>query len=184
MNRDIEKVVYSSSEISSKLDEIAEKISVDYVDKPLTLVGILKGSYMVLSDLSRKITIPHRVDFMSISSYTNTSSTGTVKIMCDLRDSIHDQHVIIVEDILDSGLTLNYLIELLSARNPLSLECCVLITKPAMIKKPVDVKYSGFDLNPPEFVVGYGLDYNELFRNLDYVGVPTEEAIKKYEKSS
>lgn len=179
-SNDIEKVLYSSEQISEKIKEIAKQIDNDYQDKPLTLIGILKGSYIVLSDLSRAITIPHHVDFMSVSSYEDTESTGVIKVLMDLRNSIKNRNVIVVEDILDSGLTLSHILEMLKTKEPASISVAVLLRKPTQVKKNVDVKYLGFDLNPPEFVVGYGLDYNEYFRNLPYVGVPTQEAIEKY----
>lgn len=179
-DKDIKKILYNQSQLDKISTKLAKRIDQDYRGKELTLIGILKGAYVFLSDLSRKITIPHTIEFMSVSSYSDTKSTGTVKLLTDLRCSVKDRHIIIVEDILDSGLTLNYLIELLHARHPLSIECCVLLSKPSAIKKPVNVKYLGFELDPPEFVIGYGLDYNELFRNLPYIGVPTKEAIEKY----
>jgi hypoxanthine phosphoribosyltransferase len=177
---DIQKVLYTSEQISGKIQEMADKISQDYKGKPLTLIGILKGSYVVLSDLSRALSIPHQIDFMSVSSYTDTESTGLIKVMMDLRNSIKDRHVIVVEDILDSGLTLSHILEMLETKDPASIGVAVLLRKPTCVKRDVNVGYLGFDLNPPEFVVGYGLDYNEFFRNLPYIGVPTQEAIDKY----
>lgn len=180
---DILKILYNEKQLDDIVTKLATRINNDYKGKQLTLIGILKGAYIFLSDLSRKLTIPHTIEFMSVSSYSDTKSTGTVKLLTDLRCSVKDRHVIIVEDILDTGTSLSYLTELLNRKNPLTIQCCVLLRKPSMIKKPIDVKYLGFDLDPPEFVVGYGLDYNELFRNLPYIGVPTKEAIQKYANS-
>ena len=177
---DIKKTLYSQTELENKVSELAKRIDSEYAGKPLTLIGILKGAYIFLSDLSRHLTIPHNVDFMSVSSYVDTKSTGTVKILTDIRNSVQDRHVIIVEDIVDSGLTLSYLLDVILAKGAKSVESCVLLSKPTEIKKAVTVKYLGFAMNPPEFVVGYGLDYNEVFRNLPFIGVPTDEAIRKY----
>lgn len=178
--QDVDKILFSEEMIQAKVTELAERINKDYAGKSITLIGILKGAYVFLSDLSRKITVPHVVDFMSVSSYVDTHSTGTVKILTDIRNSVKDRHVIIVEDILDSGLTLNYLLSTIMNKGPSSIECCVLLSKPSEIKKHVDVKYLGFALNPPEFVIGYGLDYNEYFRNLPFIGVPTKDAISSF----
>jgi hypoxanthine phosphoribosyltransferase len=185
MISDLEKIVFTKEQIHNKVIELGKKISEYYKNCPATgdgslvLVGILKGSYMFLSDLSRAITIPHSVDFMTVSSYHDTQSTGTLKIESDLRHSIKMKHVVIVEDIVDSGLTLDYLVNMLIYRNPAKIECCTLLSKPTMRKVYVEIQYTGFEIQP-EFVVGYGLDYNELFRNLPHIGVPTKAAIEMY----
>ena len=180
---DIKKTLYSQEALKDRVSELAKMIDSEYAGKSLVLVGILKGAYVFLSDLSRQLTIPHSIDFMSVSSYVDTKSTGTVKILTDLRNSVQDCHVIIVEDIVDSGLTLSYLIDIISSKGAATVESCVLLSKPTEMKKSVDVKYLGYAMNPPEFVVGYGLDYNEMFRNLPFIGVPTEEAVKKYSQN-
>jgi hypoxanthine phosphoribosyltransferase len=185
MNSELEKILFTKEQIQDRVTELGKIISETYKDCPsfgnqsLVLIGILKGSYMFLSDLSRSITIPHTIDFMTVSSYHDTTSTGILKIEADLRHSIEGKCIIIVEDIVDSGLTLNYLINLLSNRNPSSIECCTLLSKPTVRKIQVDIQYIGYEI-APEFVVGYGLDYNELFRNLGQIGVPTQNAIVKY----
>lgn len=184
MESDLEKILYTPSSINSMVSILANKIDDKFKstsgDK-LVLIGVLKGSYMFLGDLSRNLTIPHMIDFMSVSSYQNTESTGEVKINSDLKNSITGKHVIIVEDIIDSGLTLQNLVNILKTRNPLSISLCCAFSKPAMRKVDMPVEYVGFTIDPPAFIVGYGLDYNEMFRNLPCVGIPSQEAIKKYE---
>ena len=138
---------------------------------------------MFLADLSRALGVlglNHTIDFMSVSSYADTKSTGNLKIECDLRHSIKDKHVIIIEDIVDTGRTLVHLQRLLQNRKPHCVEVCCLFSKPTERLVNVDVRYIGFELNPPEFIVGYGLDYNEQFRDLGFVGVPTSAIIEKY----
>lgn len=179
----IEKVLFTPETIAKRINQLAFEIDITYKsigsDAPLTLVGILKGSYMFLADLSRALNTPHHVDFMSVSSYEDTQSTGNLKIECDLRHSIKGKHVIIVEDIVDTGRTLAHLQKLLWNRQPYCVEVATLFSKPTERVVDVPVHYTGFDLNPPEFIVGYGLDYNEHFRNLPYVGVPTQAAIRE-----
>ena len=182
---ELSKILYSKNQLEDVINEIAKKIDDDFYEnvmlhnEELVLIGILKGSYIFLSDLSRSLNTPHKVDFMTVKSYSDTKSTGTVQILNDLRDSITNKHIIIVEDIVDTGLTLNYLSKILKERTPKSLEVCTLLRKPTEAKIKVDVKYIGFEIDP-EFVVGYGLDYNEWFRNLDCIGIPTKEAIEIY----
>ena len=181
----IKKVLFDERQIALKVKELAQRIDQHYAKdcgdgSGLVLVGILKGSYMFLSDLSRALTIPHQIDFMSVASYADTQSTGNLKIESDLRHSVKGKHVLIVEDIVDTGRTLVHLQRLLQNRQPHCVEVCSLFSKPTERKVKVDVRYCGFDLNPPEFIVGYGLDYNEHFRDLPFVGVPTSEAIEKY----
>jgi len=189
---DLEKVLYTRQEIDVIVKSIAQQIDDKYYDTialehfirkdevKLVLIGILKGSYMFLSDLSRHIRTPHTIEFMSVKSYEDTKSTGTVQILCDLQSSITNCHTIIIEDILDSGLTLSYLTKLLQDKQPKTLEICTLLRKPTMVKVPIKVDYLGVDLDPPEFVIGYGLDYNQWFRNLDCIGVPKNLTIAKY----
>jgi len=185
---DLEKILYTREQIDSIVRLIAKQIDDKYLHiitspnntSKLVLIGILKGSYVFLSDLSRHIKTPHVIEFMSVKSYSDTKSTGTVQILTDIRNSITGDYAIVVEDILDTGLTLSYLLKLLADKQPRSLEVCVLLRKPTMAKIVVHVDYLGVDLDPPEFVIGYGLDYNEYFRNLDCIGIPTKHAIQKY----
>lgn len=171
MTNDLEKVLITEQQLSEKVTEIAERISEDYKDKEPVFIGILKGSFIFMSDLIKKINIYCDIDFMAVSSYGNQSeTTGAVKISKDLERDIENRDVIVVEDILDSGLTLNYLIGYLNSRKPSSVRLCTLLDKPARRKVPIKVDYSGFKI-PDEFVVGYGLDYAERYRNLPYIGV-------------
>lgn len=187
---DLEKVLFTKDDIDEIVTRVAKEIDDVYYTtitqsqekKRLVLIGILKGSYVFLSDLSRKLNTPHVIEFMSVKSYSDTKSTGTVQILTDLRDSITNDHAIVVEDILDTGLTLNYLLKLIGEKNPESLEVCTLLRKPTQAKVQVHVKFLGVDIDP-EFVIGYGLDYNEYFRNLDCIGVPTNQTIENYSLS-
>lgn len=183
LRSDIDRVLYTSQQIQNKIKELARSIDNVYVQSDkLTLIGILKGSYLFLGDLSRELTIPHQIDFMSVSSYTNTESSGNLKIEGDLRNTINGRDVLIIEDIVDTGRTLSHLIRLLLNRNPASLQVCTLLDKSSERVVDVNVKFIGFDVNPPQFVVGYGLDYNERYRDLRYIGVPTQKAIADYSK--
>ncbi|MDI9510219.1 MAG: hypoxanthine phosphoribosyltransferase [Clostridiales bacterium] len=165
------KVLISEEEISKKINELALKISNDYAGRDIHLICILKGSVFFSCELAKKITIPVTMDFMSVSSYGDELvSSGRVKIVKDLDESIKDKDVIIIEDIIDSGRTLAYLMELLGTRSPKSLEICTLLDKPERRVTDVKVKYVGFEI-PDEFVVGYGLDYKQKYRNLAYIGV-------------
>ena len=169
---DVDSVLISEAEISEKIAEMAKQISADYADvENLTLIGVLKGSVVFMSDLSRAIARPHELDFMAVSSYgASTKTSGVVQIRMDLRDEITGQHVLIVEDIIDSGRTLLYLRELLLARDPASLKICTLLTKPSRREVDVPIDYCGFEI-PDEFVVGYGLDFDELYRNIPFIAV-------------
>ena len=167
---DILKVLLSEEEIKNKVREIGAKISEDYEGKDPLFVGVLKGCFIFMADLVRAVTINCSVDFMAVSSYSGTSSTGAVKINKDLNSDIGGRHVILVEDILDSGVTLNYLRNYLRVRAPASISIVTLLDKPARRKADVYADYSCFDV-PDAFVVGYGLDYNERYRNLPYIGV-------------
>lgn len=171
IHEDIEKVLISEDEIKDKLGELAKQISEDYRDKDLLLVGVLKGAFVFMSDLARHIDLPLEFDFMAVSSYGSaTKSSGVVRILKDLDYEISGRHVLLVEDIIDSGLTISYLLRYLQARGPASLEICSLFWKRGEQAVPLDVKYPGFEI-PPVFVVGYGLDYAERYRNLPYIGV-------------
>ena len=169
---DIDSVMISEAEISEKIAEMAAKISADYADvENLTLIGVLKGSVVFMSDLSRAIARPHELDFMAVSSYgASTKTSGVVQIRMDLKEEITGRHVLIVEDIIDSGRTLLYLRELLLARDPASLKICTLLTKPSRREVEVPIDYCGFEI-PDEFVVGYGLDFDELYRNIPFIAV-------------
>ena len=171
MLNDIEKVLISEDEIREKVKELGEKISEDYKDKNLLMVSILKGSIVFMSDLMRSISIYCGIDFMSVSSYgRGVKTTGVVKIIKDLDIPLAGYDILIVEDILDSGVTLNYLMKILSARNPKSIKICTLLDKPERRQVEVNADYIGFEV-PDEFVVGYGLDYIEKYRNLPFIGV-------------
>jgi len=171
VNDDVERILLSAVDIRAKVAELGRKISEDYQGKELIVVGILKGAAIFCSDLLREITVPVSLDFMAVSSYgASTKSTGVMRILKDLDESIQGKHVLLVEDIVDTGLTLNYLREYLEGRNPASLKVCVLLDKPSRRKTEVAVEYRGFEI-PDEFVVGYGLDYAEKYRNLPYISV-------------
>lgn len=165
------KVMISEEQVNKRIHELAEQISKDYEGKSVHLICILKGSAFFCCDLAKRLTVPVTIDFMSVSSYgSGTVSSGRVKIVKDLDESIQDREVIIIEDIIDSGNTLAYLKELLGTRAPKSLSICTLLDKPDRRVTDVDVNYVGFVI-PDEFVVGYGLDYDQYYRNLPYVGV-------------
>ena len=166
---DIGKVLISADEIDEKLAEMGAAITRDYEGKDLLLIGILKGAFVVMADLARHIDLPVEFDFMAISSYGSaTKSSGVVRILKDLDQEIADRHVLIVEDIVDTGLTLHYLLKNLQVRKPASLELAALLIKDGVERPPLDVRYEGFHI-PPKFVVGYGLDLDGKFRNLPYV---------------
>ena len=170
MTTDIEKVLISEAEIEAAVARIARQITDDYRDKDPIFVGVLKGCFIFMADLMRHVEVPCAMDFMAVSSYSGTSSTGAVKINKDLGQDIEGRHVIIVEDILDSGVTLSYLKHYLMGRNPASIRIATLLDKPSRRKAEVFADYSCFEV-PDAFVVGYGLDYNERYRNLPYIGV-------------
>ena len=170
MTNDIEKVLISEAEIEAAVARIARQITADYRDKDPIFVGVLKGCFIFMADLMRHVEVPCAMDFVAVSSYSGTSSTGAVKINKDLGQDIEGRHVIIVEDILDSGVTLSYLKHYLLGRNPASIRIATLLDKPSRRKAEVFADYSCFEV-PDAFVVGYGLDYNERYRNLPYIGV-------------
>ncbi|MFC6083413.1 hypoxanthine phosphoribosyltransferase [Sphaerisporangium aureirubrum] len=170
MGMDLEKVLISEEELQTKIKELAGKIDADYAGKNLLIVGVLKGAVMIMADLARSLHIEVQMDWMAVSSYgAGTKSSGVVRTLKDLDTDIADRHVLVVEDIIDSGLTLSWLIHNLESRRPASVEICTLLRKPEAVKVPIDVKYVGFDI-PNEFVIGYGLDYAERFRNLPFIG--------------
>ncbi len=171
IHEDVEKTLISEEELSKRVSELAEQISKDYEGKKVLIVTLLKGGVVFSVDLMRKLSIPVEIEFMCVSSYGSSSKTsGNVKIDKDLDQSIKGKHVLLVEDIIDSGLTLNRVRELLESREPASLKICTILDKPSRRKTYVDVEYTGFEI-PDEFVVGYGLDYAQKHRNLPYVGV-------------
>jgi hypoxanthine phosphoribosyltransferase len=166
MMPDVKEVLITSQEIDDKVREIGARITGDYKGEKPLLIGILRGAVVIMSDLMRNIDLQCELDFMDISSYgTGTSSSGVVRILKDLEEDITDRHVLIVEDIIDTGLTLSYLMRSLQARKPASLEICALLSKPSRRRADLDVRYLGFEV-PDEFVVGYGLDYAGAYRNL------------------
>lgn len=171
MINDIESILMTEEQIQERVRLLGAEISRDYAGKDPVFVGVLKGSFMFMADLMRQVSVPCQVDFMAVSSYgAGTSTTGAVKINKDLSQDIEGRHVVIVEDILDSGVTLGYLTKYLQNRNPASIAIATLLDKPARRKADVYAKYSGFEI-PDAFVVGYGLDYAEKYRNLPFIGV-------------
>lgn len=164
-------VLISEQMIQDRIRELAQRITEDYRGKNLVLVGVLKGAFMLMSDLSRLIRLPLEFDFMAVSSYGSaTKTSGVVRILKDLDHEITGRHVLLVEDIIDSGLTLNYLLKYLSGRKPASLQVCALLRKAGIQQVELDVRYEGFEI-PPRFVIGYGLDHEQRHRNLPYIAV-------------
>ena len=172
MRDDIGEILLEEDRIQGRIRELGAQISADYAGKQLTLVSVLKGSLPFMADLMRSISLPLRIDLMEVSSYggSTTESSGLVRILKDLSASIEGEDVLICEDIIDTGLTLNYLVRYLSGKKPASLRICTLLDKPARRLVEIPVDYTGFTI-PDQFVVGYGLDYGELYRNLRFVGV-------------
>ena len=174
--RDIERVLITETEIQDKLHELGDRITEDYEGRDPLLIGVLKGAFVVMADLSRYIRLPVEFDFMAVASYgAATQTSGVVRILKDLDHDLEGRDVLLVEDIVDSGLTLNYLLKNLRGRRPASLEVCALLQKIGIQRVNLDIRYRGFEI-PPEFVVGYGLDYAERFRNLPYVATLKPEA--------
>jgi hypoxanthine phosphoribosyltransferase len=166
----IEQVLIESDAIQHRIAEMAARINDDYAGRDVLLVGVLKGAFVLMADLARHIDLPMEFDFMAVSSYgAATKTSGVVRILKDLDHEVADRHVLVIEDIVDSGLTLKYLLRNLSTRKPASLEVCALLWKTGVQQVDLDIRYVGFEI-PPVFVVGYGLDYGERFRNLPYVG--------------
>ena len=175
----VSEILIERSSLEARIRELGEEISSDYDGRDLLLVGVLKGAVFFMADLMRHLTVPCEVDFMAISSYGDaTDSSGIVRILKDLDINIEGRHVLVVEDIIDSGLTLSYLIRNLESREPSSLEVCALLTKPSRREIDVPVRYVGFEI-PNKFVVGYGLDFAERYRNLPYVGVLDEHLLSE-----
>ena len=171
LTADLSKVLLSEAQIHDRIAELGRILSAEYADKNPLLVGILSGSFLFIADLVRHMNIPLSIDFMAVSSYGDrTSSSGVVRILKDLNSSISGRHVLLVEDIVDSGLTLDYLCDNLRTRHPASLEICALLDKHEARRRPLDVRHVGFPC-PNEFVVGYGLDYRGRYRNLPFIGV-------------
>jgi len=172
LKADVAEVLITEAEIRAKVMELGAQLSRDYVGRSLTLVSVLKGSLPFMADLMRAITIPVTIDLMEVSSYGGavTESSGLVRILKDLSASIEGRDVLIVEDIIDTGLTLNYLVRYLRGKNPRSLRICALLDKPARRLVDIDIDYRGFTI-PDSFVIGYGLDYGEVYRNLPFIGV-------------
>lgn len=171
LEKDIQEVLFSEEQLDACVRKIAAQIEKDYEGKEIMLIGVLRGSFVFMADLSRRIDLPCTLDFMAVSSYgKGTSSSGQVQITKDLSSDISGKHIIVIEDILDSGNTLSYLLKLLEQRNPASIRLCTLLDKPDRRVKHVEVHYSGFSI-PDAFVVGYGLDYAEQYRNLPYIGI-------------
>jgi hypoxanthine phosphoribosyltransferase len=171
----IGETLVSSKELRRRVAELGVEISRDYGDRELVMVGVLKGAVLFLADLMRHLDVPCEVDFMAVSSYgSQTDSSGVVRILKDLDASIEGRHVLIVEDIIDSGLTLHYLMRNLRARNPASLEVCALLTKPERLRVDLSPRYIGFEI-PNRFAIGYGLDHAQRYRNLDYVAALVDQ---------
>jgi len=177
LERGVGEILIDESTLQSRIAELGEEISEFYVGRDPLLVGVLKGAVFFMSDLMRHLTVPCEVDFMAISSYgAATDSSGVVRILKDLDINIEGRHVLVVEDIIDSGLTLSYLVRNLESREPATLEVAALMTKPARRQIDVEVRWVGFEI-PNKFVIGYGLDFAERYRNLPYVGVLSEDLI-------
>jgi hypoxanthine phosphoribosyltransferase len=169
------EILIDEATLQGRIAELGAEISTDYVGRDLLLVGVLKGAVFFMADLMRSISVPCEIDFMAISSYgASTDSSGVVRILKDLDINIEGRHVLVVEDIIDSGLTLSYLMRNLESREPASLEICALLTKPSRREIDVAVRWIGFEI-PNKFVIGYGLDFAERYRNLPYVGVLSDE---------
>jgi hypoxanthine phosphoribosyltransferase len=175
MGPDLKEILITTEQLQARAGELAAQIDADYADRELLLVGVLKGAVMVMADLARAMLLPVEMDWMAVSSYgSGTKSSGVVRIMKDLDTDISGRHVLIVEDIIDSGLTLSWLVGNLQSRNPASVAVCTMLRKPSSAQMDVEVAYTGFDV-PDEFVVGYGLDYAERYRNLPFIGTLAPE---------
>lgn len=178
MINDIEKVLITKEELAERIEAMGNEITAEYAGKDILMVGVLRGAVVFMADLARAIKVPVALDFMAVSSYgASTSSSGIVRILKDLDEEIQGKHLLIVEDIIDSGLTLKYLLENLKSRKPASIKICTLLSKPERRKVDVHIDYNGFSV-PDEFVVGYGLDYAEKYRNLPFIGILKPEVYK------
>lgn len=178
MRDDIAEILVSEAEIQAKVADLGQQISEDYAGSEILLIGLLRGAIVFLSDLMRAIRIPVRLDFIGISSYGASTDSGAVRLVMDLETDISGCHVLVVEDIVDTGKTLSYLLENLKARQPASLRVCALLDKPERRTVPIDIDYVGFEI-PDKFVVGYGLDFAEGYRNLPFVGVLKEHLYRE-----
>ncbi len=177
MAASVGEVLISSEQLELRIQQLGSEISRDYTGKDLVIVGVLRGAVVFIADLLRQLEVPCEIDFMAVSSYgSSRDSSGVVRILKDLDDSITGRDVLIVEDIVDSGLTLNYLMRTLRARDPASLEVCSLLTKPERRRVEVPIRYTGFEI-PNTFVVGYGLDHAQRYRNLDHVASLPEDSV-------
>ena len=171
LERGVDEILIDEARLQARIAELGEELSADYAGRDILLIGILKGAVFFMADLMRRLRVPCEIDFMAISSYgAGTDSSGVVRILKDLDINIEDRHVLVVEDIIDSGLTLSYLMRNLEARRPRTLEVCALLTKPERREIDVPVRYIGFEI-PNRFVIGYGLDFAERYRNLPFVAV-------------
>lgn len=179
MVKDVERILITSEEIGARVRELGQQITNDYAGQDILMIGVLRGAVIFMSDLARAIKRPIDIDFMAISSYgLSTSSSGVVRILKDLDEVVEGRHILIVEDIIDSGLTLNYLVENIKSRKPASVRICTLLSKPDRRKVNVTVDYNGFII-PDHFVVGYGLDYAGKYRNLPFIGVLKPQVYEK-----
>ena len=175
MDKDIQSILFTEKELSQKTAELAQMVNEEYKDKDFIMVTVLKGGFMFAADLMRKMNIHVNINFIAVSSYgASAKSSGAVKIIKDLDSDVNGKHVLIVEDIVDTGLTLSYLKQLILSRGAKSVKICTIMNKPARRKVDIDIEYVGFEV-PDEFVVGYGLDYCEKYRNLPYVGILKKE---------
>ncbi|MGK2932825.1 MAG: hypoxanthine phosphoribosyltransferase [Solirubrobacterales bacterium] len=180
MAASVGEVLISSEQLETRIEQLGSEISRDYAGKDLVIVGVLRGAVVFIADLLRQLEVPCEIDFMAVSSYgSSRDSSGVVRILKDLDDSITGRDVLIVEDIVDSGLTLNYLMRTLRARDPASLEVCSLLTKPERRRVEVPIRYTGFEI-PNAFVVGYGLDHAQRYRNLDHVASLPEDSVPNF----
>lgn len=171
MIQDIKEILLTQEQLAARVKELGDQISKDYQGKEILMIGILRGAVIFMADLARAVKVPVALDFMAVSSYgQSTSSSGIVRILKDLDEEVQGKHLLIVEDIIDSGLTLKYLLENLKSRNPASIKICTLLNKPERRKAEVPVEYNGFTI-PDNFVVGFGLDYAEKYRNLPFIGI-------------
>ena len=171
----IGEILVGAEELQRRVEDLGAEISRDYEGRDLVMIGVLRGAVLFLADLLRHLSVPCEIDFMAVSSYgSQTDSSGVVRILKDLDSSIEGRHALIVEDIIDSGLTLQYLLRNLRARNPASLEVCALLTKPERLRVELPIRYVGFEI-PNRFVIGYGLDYAQRYRNLSYVAVLNQQ---------
>ena len=178
MINDVESVLLSEEKLAKRIAEIGAQITADYAGKEILMIGVLRGAVIFMADLARSIKVPVAIDFMAVSSYgAGTTSSGVVRILKDLDENVEGKHILVVEDIIDSGLTLNYLLDNLKSRKPASIKLCTLLNKPERRKVDVKIDYNGFDV-PDYFVIGYGLDYAEKYRNLPFIGILKPEIYK------